>query len=646
MKKNIFKTIASALCTALLLTSFAGCGGSKNKSDNETNTEVTPPIATVQNEYLYQDGVSEYSVLIPNDANYYEDFAARELAENLERSTGNRIPIVTDKTLKNANRVISLGHTKLWDQKVNVTLSDREIMEGGYYVQTVEKNIYISTPDSASGGGVLYGVYDFLKDTIGYEFYAADEIQYQEKKEIPLIDYAGTTVNPTFEMRMLPNADLRDNSDTVRRYRMISPNSEFGLIAWGHGQASQYIHPDAQCTCGTSSCGNGITYRQHHPDWFTKGDVQLCWTGGELLEEVAANRFIDYFQQHPDAQYFMFGQEDNRAACECDRCQAAIAEYGGNAAGLQVAFVNKIIERTTAWLEENQPGRRVKYIIYAYYATEEAPVKKNEKGEIVPYSEKVVPADDLYVFYTPIGANFAFQIDSPQNADTYKNLSDWSVIADGQLIMYLYDINFRNYLINFNNFGTVKGMYELCNELGVTCISSQAADSYTACFQEMRAYVESSLMWNVNQSYDDLVRKFMKAYFKDAADYIYEFYQITRDRYAYYQNAVDISSGGIYGDVNSAELWSQSVVEKMDAVFKKAEASIEKYKESDPMLYEKLMIRIKKEYLSPLYLKITLYRSSYSSEEMAEMRDEFKYYATMFKLSESQEGSDFGDLLA
>ena len=645
-KKNIFKMIASALCATLLLTSLAGCGGSKNESNGEGTTETTQTITTVQGEYLYRNGISEYAVLIPNDANYYEDFAARELVDNIERSTGARIPVVTDKTLKNADRVISLGHTKLWDKEVNITLSDKEIIEGGYYIQTVKKNIYISSPDSSSDAGVLNGVYDFLNVAIGYEFYAADEIQYLEKKEIPLIDYKGDMVNPTFEMRMLVNADLRDNRDTVRRYRLTYPSSTFGLVTWGHGQASQYINPTAQCTCGTSSCGNGITYRQHHPDWFTAGDVQLCWSAGPLLEQVTANRFIEYFKSYPDAQYFMFGQEDNRASCECDKCQAALKEYGGNPAGLQIAFMNNVIELTSAWLEENEPGRRVKYIIYAYYATENAPVKTDENGKLVPYSEKVIPADDLYIYYTPIGANFAFQFDTPINADFYKNLSDWSVIADGQIIMYLYDINFRNYLINFNNFGTAKGMYELCNELGVACISSQAADSYTVCFQEMRAYVESALMWDVNQSYDDLVRKFMKAYFKDAADYLYEFYQITKDRYAYYQNVVSPGSGGIYGEVNTTDLWPQAVVEKMDAAFKKATDSIAKYQESDPALYEKLMNRIKKEYLSPLYLKISLHSSYYSEAERAEMRAEFKYYANLFKLSEVHEGAELGDLLA
>jgi hypothetical protein len=211
--------------------------------------------------------------------------------------------------------------------------------------------------------------------------------------------------------------------------------------------------------------------------------------------------------------------------------------------------------------------------------------------------------------------------------------------------MYLYDINFRNYLINFNNFGTVKGMYETCRELGVACMTSQAADSYTTCFQEMRSYVESNLMWDLSQSYDDLVLEFMSAYYKDAAQYLYGYYEIMRDRYAYYQNIVSPESGGIYGDINTNVLWTQPVVEKMDELFDKALASIAKYETSSPDLYLSLKNRIMKERLSVIYMKIRILPSYYSENEIAQMRADFKYYVNFFKLSELKEGSDFGDLL-
>ena len=80
-KKNIFKCIALALCATLCLPCFA-CGDSK-KDDVQ---ESAPTVTTVAGEYLYHGGVSEYSIVIRNDANYYESFAATELANNLQKA--------------------------------------------------------------------------------------------------------------------------------------------------------------------------------------------------------------------------------------------------------------------------------------------------------------------------------------------------------------------------------------------------------------------------------------------------------------------------------------------------------------------------------------------------------------------------------
>ena len=126
---------------------------------------------------------------------------------------------------------------------------------------------------------------------------------------------------------------------------------------------------------------------------------------------------------------------------------------------------------------------------------------------------------------------------------------------------------------------------------------------------------------------------------------MYQYYTIIRDRYAYYQNVVSPESGGIYGDVSNSVLWTQAVVEKMDQAFDKAMASIEKYKSSDPELYETLKIRIMKERLSPIYIKLTILPSYYSESELAQLKEEFKYYVNLFKFSESLEGSGFGSLL-
>ena len=644
-KNNIFRVIASALCSTLFLSTLTACDFGGNSSSDEISESAGQELTVVEGEYLYRGGVSGYTVVVRDDANFYEELAASELAQNLAKATGSSISVAKQSQTKARTRVISLGHTDLWDSQVGLTLSNDDIVDSGYYIKTVGNNVFISCPDYTTSSGVLYGVYDFLKDAIDYEFYAADEIYVEETKDIPLYDYSGYIVNPSFQMRSLVHAEMRDDTLSNMRYRMVYPSDNYGFINWGHGQVSRFVSLGAKCTCKEDGCDGTMTYYQHHPDWFSADKRQLCYTGGEVLERVIAERFIDYFQQYPDATYFMFGQEDVVSHCECDRCRQAMVDYAKNQGGLQVALMNNVIPIANAWLEKNQPGRKVQYVVYSYYGTRPAPVKEDENGEIVAYSDKVIPHDDLYIFYTPIETNFAYQLESDMNADIYEDLKNWGKIADGQMLMYLYDINFHAYLVNFHNFQTVKGMYEECAELGVSCMTSQSAGTYVTGFREMRTYVESWLMWDLSLSYDDLVQKFMKAYYKDAADYMYEFYRIMRDRYTYYHAVVNPGAGGIYGDVQNVQIWPQSVVAKMDVEFDKALKSIEKYRETDPQLFAKLEARIMKENLMPLYLKLTLHSSYYSAEEYTSMKATFKYYVNYFRLIESMEGHDFGDLL-
>ena len=646
-KKTIFRVLASALCSALFLGTFAGCKDpvQPDNSDSTITSSTGEELKAVEGEYIYRGGISGYTVVLRDEANFYEELAASELSQNLSKATGSSISVVKDSDTKTKTRVISLGHTSLWDSQVGMTLSSADIVDSGYYIKTVGNNLFISCPDYTSSSGVLYGVYDILKDMIDYEFYAADEIYYEKKTDIPLYDYSGYIVNPAFQVRSLVHGEMRDDSLTNMRYRMIYPSESYGFVNWGHGQASKYLKRNAPCTCGEPGC-DGKTFIQHHPDWFDTETSQICYTGGEVMERVLAQRFVDYFIQFPEASYFMFGQEDVIGHCECDRCKQAMIDYGANQGGLQVALMNNVIELANEWLAVNQPGREVFYVIYAYYGTRYAPVVEDANGELVPYSDRVIPHEDLLVFYTPIETNFAYQLESGINADVYADLYGWSKIADGQMLMYLYDINFHAYLVNFNNFNTVEGMYEECKELGVIAMTSQSAGTYVTGFREMRSYVESWLMWDLDLSYDDLVRKFMNAYYKDAADYMYEFYEIMRDRYTYYFSMVRPGAGGIYGEVLTVELWSQAVVAKMDEQFDAALASIEKYRESDPDLFMKLENRIMKERLMPIYLKLTTLSSYYSAEEYTELKATFKYYVNYFRLVEVMEGHGFGDLIA
>ena len=97
-KKTIFRVLASALCSALFLSSFAGCNilSQQHQSSSVEEGNGGRELTVVAGEYLYRGGVSGYTVVTRDDANMYEELAASELALNLSKSTGSSIAVAKE----------------------------------------------------------------------------------------------------------------------------------------------------------------------------------------------------------------------------------------------------------------------------------------------------------------------------------------------------------------------------------------------------------------------------------------------------------------------------------------------------------------------------------------------------------------------
>ena len=154
----------------------------------------------------------------------------------------------------------------------------------------------------------------------------------------------------------------------------------------------------------------------------------------------------------------------------------------------------------------------------------------------------------------------------------------------------------------------------------------------------MRSYVESNLMWNIDASYEDLAHDFLNHYYKNVSPQLTRIYEMIRDRYAYYQTLVQQSSGSISGDLRNPNLYPYSLVRQLDNLIHEAFDVIEELRATDPDLANTLYERTVKEYLSVIYLKMMLYRSNYSEDEVNEMINTFTYYTQYFGITHSDEG--------
>ncbi len=633
MKKALTKILSFIAIGSFLV----GCQGRGSNKNSDTNQE--PDV--IKDKYIVNNSRTDYSIVIPKEANKNERSAAETLVTYLGKSSGAKFAIISDIDVTSNMHYISLGRTTLFARQFeDVSMAKLDDKISSYFISTKSENIYIYSNPNERGEGTLYGAYDLLHKLVDYEYYASDEIYFSFKTSINLLKYDNFFIEPTFDGRSIGNFHLIYNQDVCDHLRTINQyrGSEWYSQTYGHSQVTQFVRPE--------DVVDGVPLYQSHKDWFsnksaTKAETtnnQLCWSAGEELEEYVANRFIHYFQINKEATYFMFGQEDNSNwFCDCEKCQRALEEYAVNYAGLQIIFMNHVIAKTEAWLKENQPGRQVRYVVFAYYATKNAPCVEH-KGSWVPANDYVVPHKDLYILYAPITCNFAVPLENEYyNSNTLLELKQWNAVAGGRVMVYFYDTNFRHYFANFYNFGTVKAMYQTAKEQGVTYMYTQGAtDSNTAGFSDMREYVESKLMWNINLDYEELAKDFIIHYFKDASEEIYEYYQTMKDRLTEY-HVTHNEGGGIYAGIANTDIYPYSVLRYFTTLFDRAMEQIDGHKDTNPDLYNTLKARIMREYLSVIYLKITLCKADLTNEEKEEMKEIFKYYTGYFSITRQSE---------
>lgn len=627
---NLTKVISLLLC-AVMLFALAAC----NKNDTPTDNK---PDKTAYN--LVQDGVSEYKIVLSATATANELFAANELANFLNLATGAELEIVTDEEYPSSDAIIAIGNTKQ-AQAANA-VSGQNLATSSFVLKTVGNSLYVTADKNGDGEACLYGVYQILQDAVNFRVYAADEIGYDTDNDtIPLYNY-DKVYKPTFDQRELGYASIANDETYKKRMRLVWHDTDVRWTLHGHTQASHFVNPDFSDTLHPEH--EGMTYGQAHPDWFDGG--QLCWSAGAEMERVAAEKLIRYIENYPQGEYIMLGQMDNTDYCSCDRCKKKMAELGINPAGMQILFLNNVIKIAEQWRAENRPEQDVKYVTFAYNGTLQPLVKKDENGNLVAINDQVKPHDKLYIYFTPIETDFAVDLSNQRNLSVMEALNGWNALASGRIMVYIYDINFHNYFINFNNFGTVEGMYRDYLDNGVYYMYSQGPiDTCVPCFQEMRVFVESQLMWDIGQGYDNLVNEFMQAYYRDAAPAVRKFYELIRNRYARYYAVDDTSlGGGIYDSIGDSDIWTENLVNALGDALDDALSAVEKYKTTDNELYAKLHDRIMKEYLSVIFLKLSYYQASYTSAQIAEMKANFKYYTTYFQITNYAENDSLEGL--
>ncbi len=449
-----------------------------------------------------ENGKCLYTVVLPRDANQECKFAAQELAYITEKSCGEAIKVITE-TEKLPENCIHIGATAAAIATA-VLPSEFETGSDGYALRKRGNSVFIS---SFGNEGVIYGVYEFAKKVLGAEYFGPLEWTIPRVENAELFE-EDILRRPEFEKRIRSSGDVRMS----RRYGL---NTGFGMtwVKWDHSFFD--LIPKEK-------------YYKDHPEYFSSQGSQLCLTCEGLLEEMKKNVIKeltpDWFEKS-DVLAFSIGHEDVNNFCECPRCKKMAKKYGK--AGITIRFINKVADTINDFVERNHPGKTVKTVFFGYGPTIDPPVKWNSNDTCTPIDETVVAHKNVAVMLAPLGSNWAYSLlDKENNGRTRASLIGWRE-TKAEIFMWTYDGVFHTMPLPMDNWEHLKESYQIFKDCNAYYLFDECARGGKQ-FDVMSYYVRAHLTWNLKYDVDYLIRRFMKGYYKEGADKVYEYYQLFR----------------------------------------------------------------------------------------------------------------------
>ncbi len=460
--------------------------------------------------------ISSYVISYSSSAGGVMAKAASELQTYIRKTTGVTIPIRTYKTNSVSRILLDETMVKGTDSTFKVTSDTKGLSIGG-----------------DSKRGMLYAVYHFLEEFLGWRFFASDtEVCY----EVDAIDLSG--INYTFEhaykIRDLYDHDYFDAGISVKRYQN------------GDGQRGAMTEYGGV----VSYCPYGI-----HNFWVLneesgEGD-QPCLNDAAVRQRFVKNvrKFLDANWSKQEIKSIQISQNDNQRYCKCSDCLADIRYYG-SPAGSIIEMMNLIAEDL-----ETYNGGKYKdiYIItFAYQYSFDCPANIVCHPQVmVEYT--IIDCCHQHALNDPTcrGGTEVFPIYSisvRSNVEVMEEIAKWAAISD-HCYLYDYGANFRYYYSTFPNIDNLYENYKVLNSVGawgyiVLCKPQEPSTE----FGTLRNYLICKLTEDTDmtkEEFNNHIDEFLKGYYGNAWTYVKDYLRFTQK--------LSDDRGLCYGVYNSPE---------------------------------------------------------------------------------------------
>lgn len=671
MRKNKLLTIFVA--SAIILSSLTGmvsCGKSDESesvggSSEGTGTSIPSPVSTVDDveshkvegtlhdvnvNYensvgkLAEGGNAKYVIVAP--AGY--SAAAKFMATHLGAATNATFNVVTsDSCDLSSGKIIALGTDNI---KNTITVpSQEELGNQGYYIKTVSDDVLIYC---SSANGAQLAAIAFLRAAVGYDMFSEDCVVY-ERTDGKL---------PAMEIKERPDYEFRINSNTMSdtaKYGMgFSLNG--GLLTtdlgnvhnlWDFFSLSDLVnHKKWFSDDAAMADDKGNKVRIGQPCFTAHGDKEEY----NALIEHFANKVISILKEKPTVANIRISQNDTvgenvTRKCNCVACTASYDFYG-TLGGAMLSFTNDVAEKVNAYIDENEPDREFKLIVLAYGESVQAPVQRkngsyvldskgkgipeiryefNENGEKTAVTDeegnpvKLVCESSVGYEFAASAANWIHSFYEEENREYASAVEAWAGLGASNLHIWSYEISYYQYLYPYNNYQIMLDNFKYFKEFGGYYIYPEGTweNRNNPGFAKLRDYINSKGMFDVNVDYNELVDKFFKYYFREAAPIMRAYFNEVQ---VVLSDNERITGGGVHSyALSDSRVWQEGLITNWNNSFKKAEEAIEKYSGTDDDLYEALKKHILIESLFPRYVLCTTYARSYSASQRKEMRKAF-----------------------
>ncbi|WP_276357745.1 DUF4838 domain-containing protein [Cohnella caldifontis] len=459
---------------------------------------------------LANNGVTDWRIVLGEQASESERFAAEELKRFLTRISDAHYEIIEDSAPRR-DYEIWVG----WNNRAPADDSDAEgLGDEGFMIRTYPASLLIA------GGrkrGTLYGVYAFLETYLGCRWFSPDAERIPRRRTVE--------IGPIAE-RQVPAMEYREpfffeswNAEWAARNRC---NGHRHGLTERHGGCVNYVQPFVHTFDALVPVER---YFQEHPEYFSEIDgvrrkdhTQLCLSNPDVLT-LSLERIREWLKTQPDASIVSVSQNDWENPCECPECRR-IDETEGSPSGSLIRFVNRIAEA----LESDYPHVAIDTLAYQY--TRKPP-------------RNLRPRPNVIVRLCSIECCFAHPLDACQvkmlktSADSafVEDLQAWGRICN-RLYVWDYVANFAYYVSPFPNLGVLGPNLRLFARNNVKGVFEQGsyAEGGGGEFAELRMYVLSKLLWNPQADERFLIDEFLAGYYGQGGLYLRKYIDALAER--------------------------------------------------------------------------------------------------------------------